>query len=95
MAELVDASDLKSDVRKGVPVRSRSVAPQGYTMIVLVTGFFEVYDRQGYPTGKKEFGTSHGVDLDTGKMVITSTEHPQYLGARWDHGMMEWIIDDK
>lgn len=32
VAELVDASDLKSDVRKGVPVRFRSVVPYKNTL---------------------------------------------------------------
>lgn len=62
-------------------------------MIVLVTGWFDVRDKYGSPTGKKEFGTSHGVDMDTGKMVITSTEPPDQLGARYDQDMMEWVID--
>jgi hypothetical protein len=63
-------------------------------MIVLVTGWFKVYDRHGIPTGEKEFGTSHGVDINTGKQVITSTEHPQMLGATFDQEMMEWVITD-
>ena len=63
-------------------------------MIVLVTGWFKVYDKYGYRTGKKEFGTSHGVDLATGAMVITSTEPPDQLGATWNEQMMEWVIED-
>ena len=64
-------------------------------MIVLVTGWFPVYDRNGIPTGKKEFGTSHGVDMITGQNIITSTDHPRDLGAEWDQEMMEWVIFDK
>jgi hypothetical protein len=62
-------------------------------MIVLITGWFPVYDRNGYPTGEKEFGTSHGVDLATGQDTITSTEHPQKLGAVFNHEMLEWVIE--
>ena len=43
-------------------------------MIILITGMFDVYDKYGHKTGKKEFGTSHGIDLDAGKTIITSGE---------------------
>jgi len=62
-------------------------------MIVLVTGWFRKYDRNGQPTGEKEFCTSHGVDMDTGETIITSCDHPKVLGAVWDEVMMEWVIE--
>lgn len=31
--------------------------------IVVICGLFEKEDGFGYPTGEKEFGVSHGVDI--------------------------------
>lgn len=61
-------------------------------MIVVVTGWFDVYDRNGIPTGKKEFTASHGIDDATGKTVILPAEHPSLLGAIYDEVLKEWII---
>ena len=46
-------------------------------MIVLITGQFQVYDRAGHPIpGKKEWGISHGVDVETGENVCMSGGTP-------------------
>ena len=47
--------------------------------ILLITGMIETFDSYGRLTGKKEFMTSHGIDLDTDKVIITSNEHPRAL----------------
>ena len=64
-------------------------------MIILITGLFEIYDRDGNPTGKKELLVSHGIDTLTDKTVIVSCEHPSKLGARFSMGYGEWIIDNE
>lgn len=61
-------------------------------MILLVTGWFDKLDRMGYKTGEKEFLVSHGVDLDTDKIVITPNEPPLQLGAKFDEELREWVI---
>lgn len=63
-------------------------------MIIVVAGWFKVYDRQGRDTGKKEYLASHGVDVDTGRNVILSSESPEKLGAIFDFEIGEWVLDD-
>jgi hypothetical protein len=46
-------------------------------------------------TTKDERGrliTSHGVDMDTGRNVITSNDPPHTLGAVFDQDMGEWVL---
>lgn len=64
-------------------------------MILVITGHFPVYDRQGKDTGKTEFTASHGVDLKTGTNVCLPCEHPSKLGAKYDYEMGEWIIHEE
>lgn len=45
-------------------------------------------------TCKKELIASHGVDIDTGKNVILSQDHPSLLGAKFSDAYGEWIIED-
>jgi hypothetical protein len=59
-------------------------------MITLICGAFEIYDKDGYPTGKKEFVASHGID-ESGKTVIVEQCHPREIGAKLVNG--NWIID--
>ena len=62
-------------------------------MIICITRWFDIYDRQGYKTGKKEFVVSHGVDTDNnGKIVVLPTEHPRDLGAIFSEEIREWVI---
>ena len=51
MAELVDALDLKSNVRKSVPVRVRPVAPYKYFMryLILLLFLLGCAADEGYP----------------------------------------------
>ncbi len=63
-------------------------------MIILITGWFDEFDRYGHRTGKKEFLVSHGIDPDTGRTVITSCDPPSRIpGARFDDDYQEWVID--
>lgn len=65
-------------------------------MILLVTGNFPIADRYGIPTGKYEYITSHGIDVDTGANICLPQEHPKQLGAKqimYD-GIVQWILPD-
>lgn len=62
-------------------------------MILLVTGWFPVYDNFGY-TGEKVFGVDHGIDLDTGRTVVLPELHPKELGAKFNDELQEWVIYD-
>jgi hypothetical protein len=64
-------------------------------MILLVTGWFDIYGEHGYPTGEKEFVVSHGVNLETGRNVVLPCDHPNRLGAVYDHDRCSWVIPDK
>jgi hypothetical protein len=59
--------------------------------ILCITGWFDTY-KDGIKTGKKEFLVSHGVDMETGKVVILPNEHPSVLGAFKHQESGEWII---
>ena len=56
VAELVDAADLKSVARKGVPVRFRPSAP--IKKLVFMASFFCWYDRSGSETASAGLTTS-------------------------------------
>ena len=61
-------------------------------MIICITGEFDIV-RNGYPTGKKEFYVSHGINAETGEKVILPNEHPRSIGAIFDVEMEEWILE--
>jgi len=64
-------------------------------MIILVTGEFDIYDKDGIPTGKKEFVISHGIDLKIGKIIIMSQVPPSDIeGAYYDSEIDEWVLHD-
>ena len=61
--------------------------------VILITGDFQKYDSYGNPIiGETEFVVSHGVDEDTGKIVIVQAEHPRTLGAKFDCEIGEWVL---
>ena len=68
-----------------------------FIKLILITGWFDVIDRGGIPTGRKEFVVSHAVDPLTDCHVVVPSEHPSKLGGVYDHDMCEWVIyeDDK
>lgn len=64
--------------------------------IIVICGFFEKEDGFGYPTGEKEFGVSHGVDMNTDQIVILPlVSRPEKLGAKFDQNIGEWVINDE
>ena len=64
--------------------------------IVVICGLFEKEDFLGYPTGEKEFGVSHGIDMNTDQIVILPpVSHPELLGAKFDQQLGEWVIYDE
>lgn len=64
-------------------------------MIILITGYFDKYDRNGHKTGEKEFVVSHGIDLETGKMVILPCDPPHtFRGAYIDSDIGEWVLPE-
>ena len=63
--------------------------------IILITGYFDVYDNDGYPTGEKEFIVSHGFYEDTFKYVVVENVHPRNItGAYFDAELHEWCVND-
>ncbi len=63
--------------------------------VICVTGWFDIYNRQGMKTGEKDFIVSHGINEDTGDAVILPCEHPNALSAVWDKDIREYVLDDK
>lgn len=64
--------------------------------IVLITGDFPIYDRNGVDTGRKEFVVSHGINEDTGQAVILPNQRPsQFGGAYFDQEIGEWVLPDR
>jgi hypothetical protein len=63
--------------------------------VILVTDWFDVLDSYGNPTGEKEFLVSHGINEDTGNIVITSQDHPKDLGAIFDKEILAYVLEEK
>lgn len=64
--------------------------------IIVICGVFEKENKFGYPTGEKEFGVSHGVDMATGQsVVLPCVSRPELLGAKFDQNIGEWVIHDE
>lgn len=61
--------------------------------IIVICGSFPVYDRAGLDTGRKVFCASHGIEEDTMREVALPNDHPVALGAKFDHSIMEWVIE--
>lgn len=63
-------------------------------MLVLITGWFDVFDRHGHKTGKKEFVVSHAIDYATGRNVIVPCDPPDRFGAERHAQLNEWVVYD-
>jgi hypothetical protein len=63
-------------------------------VIICITGWFDVY-KDGYPTGKKEFVVSHGIDEATGRVVILQCIPPRELGAVFCDALQEYVLLEK
>lgn len=62
-------------------------------MILLITGWFDEYDRYNIKTGRKNFLVSHGVDLVTDKNIVLPNEYPTAIGGVFDTTLNEWVIE--
>lgn len=60
--------------------------------MIVIADWFPVY-KNGIPTGQKEYVASHGVDMDTGRNITVSVDHPSKLGAKFDKNLDEWVIE--
>lgn len=56
--------------------------------MIIVIAYTETNKR----TGKIEPIVSHGVNVNTGKVIAMPPIHPQQTGAVFDHDIGEWII---
>jgi len=61
-----------------------------YTMIIVIT-----YTELSKRTGLKEVIASHGVDIDTGKLIILPQESTQQIGARFDANIGEYVLPSR
>ena len=63
--------------------------------IILITGYYDIYDINGLPTGKKEFLVSHGINEDTFENVVVENVPPKFIeGAYFDNELHEWCVSD-
>lgn len=63
--------------------------------IILITGYFDIYGRDGLPTGKREFLVSHGINEGTLENVIVENVPPKSIeGAYFDSDLHEWCVGD-
>lgn len=56
---------------------------------VIVIVVSEISER----TGRKELVVSHGVDEDTGRLVVLPQEDPRVLGAKFDPRLGEYVLE--
>lgn len=68
-------------------------------MLIVITGWFDKYDRFGHRTGTKEHLVSHGIDSKTDRNVIMPCEEvTDNLIERWKMvylpSIMEYVIFD-
>lgn len=62
--------------------------------VIVITGCFPKYDRAGFKTGEYEEGVSHGVEEGSMRTIILpQVRYPSELGAKYDDGLGEWVIE--
>lgn len=62
-------------------------------MIIVIATSCKRLDKYGYPTDTVEILASHGVDTETGAIVILPPEPPWMLGAEWNNEIGEYILE--
>lgn len=60
--------------------------------IICITGMFYDTDKFGHRVGQPRFCVSHGIEEDTDRVVVMSSEHPTELGTVFDQEIGEWVI---
>ena len=64
-------------------------------MIMLITGNFPLYGRDGVPTGKTKFVVSYGVSMKTDNIIILPNEPPNtFPGAFYSMEAGEWFMPE-
>lgn len=65
-------------------------------MIVLITKWFPVIGKDGYPTGSKELLVDHAIDLETNEIVPVPSHPPESFPGAYFHGEIgEYVMEDK
>lgn len=64
--------------------------------LILITDWFDKYDRTGYRTGEKEMLVSHAINEDTGDIVVVPNDPIGYFnGAKIDIELNEYVLENK
>jgi len=61
--------------------------------VICITGWFNKI-KDGITLSEKEFVVSHGINEETGQMVILPHVHPSYLGAKLSSSLNEYVLED-
>ena len=60
--------------------------------LILITDWFDKYDRNGYKTGDKELLVSYAVNEDTGETVVVPNDPITWFdGAKIDTQLNEYV----
>lgn len=57
--------------------------------IICICEKYEIEDRD-----RSELLVSYGIDENTEKIIVLQNEHPSKLGAKFDHTLGEYVIQD-
>lgn len=64
--------------------------------LILITDWFDKYDRNGYRTGEKELLVSYAVDEDSGETVVAPNNPITWFdGAMIDTKLNEYVLENK
>lgn len=55
--------------------------------------FVIVYTERNKKTGQLEQIVSHGIDDDTGKIIVLPQTHPREIGAKYDSDCGEYVLE--
>jgi hypothetical protein len=78
------AADADVDIDDQIPFGGHTMAR--YALIT--------YREENPRTGRIEELVSHGINLATDRMLITSNDRPEDMGAFFDNEVGEWILDE-
>lgn len=64
--------------------------------LILITDWFDKYDRYGYKTSEKELLVSYAVDEDSGETVVVPNNPITWFdGAKIDLELNEYVLERK